>query len=177
MMMIYFFIRNGTCVLIGGRSPYIAIFLLEDWSLYQTLYLPNHIKSAKQMEFLSRVFDDGSSNLLCILAGNGIIYVYNMHKHAVLFEIGATREIVRFSVSYHGGKYVACVLCTGEICVYDITELLISGERKKNFVTVSAKLKKPKAVKSVQFKELIPQEQVLFFFVSCRFILKQIRFR
>lgn len=110
------------------------------------------------MDFIPRIFDDGTSNLLCILAGNGIIYVYNMHENAVLFEIGATREIINFSVA-NAGKFVACVLCTGEVCVYDVTELLCA-EKEKTLVTVTAK-KKPKTVKTMQFKQLIPQEQVL----------------
>lgn len=111
------------------------------------------------MDFIPQIFDDATSNLLCILAGNGIIYVYNMLQNAVLFEIGATSEIINFCVA-NGGKYVACVLCTGEVWVYDVTELLCD-EKEKTLVTVNAK-KKPKTVKSMQFKELIPQEQVLF---------------
>lgn len=155
-----FYCRNGRCILLAGRSPFIATFLLENWSLYQTIYLPNHVKSVKQMNFIPRIFGNGSSNLLCILAGNGIIYVYDMYENTVLFQLGATREIISFCVS-NEEKYVACVLCTGEICIYDTTELLCSG-KKEVVVTASVK-KKSKTVKSIQFKQLIPHEQVLLF--------------
>lgn len=156
----YLFIRNGGCVLIGGRSPFIVTFLLESWNLHQSLYLPNHIKSVKQMDFIPRLFDDGTSNFLCILAGSGIIYVYDMCENTIRFEIGTKREISSFTIS-NGGKYVACVLCTGEVFVHDVTQLLYC-QNEKSIVTVAVK-KKTKIVKSVQFKQLIQQEEVCLF--------------
>lgn len=106
---------------------------------------------------IPQIFVDGPSNLLCILAGNGIIYVYSMSENAVLFEVGATREIIKFCLA-NERNYLACVLCTGEIFIYDITELLC-GVKEKMFVTVTGK-KRTKSVKNLQLKELISQEQV-----------------
>lgn len=111
------------------------------------------------MDFIPHIFDDGSSNLLCILAGSGIIYVYNINENLILFEIGAPREITNFVVS-NSGKYMACVLCTGEVFVYDVTELIYEENNEKSLITVKGK-KKHKLTKNVQFKKaLIPQEEV-----------------
>lgn len=150
--------RNGRCVLIGGRSPFVTAFLLDTWNLYQIFYLPNYIKSVRQMDFIPRLFDDGTSNLLCILAGNGIIYVYDMTENVVLLQIGARSEIVSF-IPANGGKYMACVLCTGEVSVYDVTDLLYCEDKRKSVVTVTPK-RKARAAKSFPSKDLIPRDEV-----------------
>lgn len=71
------------------------------------------------MDFIPQPFDGGSNRILGILSGQGAVYFYDMEENIILSKIVAKQEICRFDTS-GDGKYIACVLCTGENLVFDI---------------------------------------------------------
>ncbi|XP_060536485.1 TBC1 domain family member 31 [Cylas formicarius] len=120
--------RNGRIMVVGGYLPIIAIFLLDVWKLLKVVHLPDYIKTVKEVHLIPRDFDGGSNKLLIILSGKGVIYFYDMQKNLIASELRSKCEIVGVKICENKAHYLACLLSSGEVEIYDITQYVTESE-------------------------------------------------
>lgn len=113
---------------VSGYVPIIALFQLDSWKLLKIVNLPSYIHSVKQIEFIPQNFDGGSNKLLAILAGTGIIYFYNIENNIIISELKSNCDILSFSSPSGNVQYISCLLCSGQVAIYDIGALLFENQ-------------------------------------------------
>lgn len=119
---------------VSGYLPVIAIFQLDIWKLLKIINLPDYINTVKQIQFIPQNFDGGCNKLLAILSGNGILYFYNVEENILISQLKSKCEINHFSIPCANANYVSCLMCGGDIELYDIHFYIM-----KNECTVMAK--------------------------------------
>ncbi|XP_050301171.1 TBC1 domain family member 31 [Anthonomus grandis grandis] len=129
------FSSNGKIMAVSGYLPVLAIFQLNIWKLLKIISLPEYINTIKQMQFIPENFDGGCNKLLAILSGNGTIYFYNIQDNILLSELKSNCEISSFTLPSYNVQYIACLLCSGEVEVYDIAFFTL---RNENTITIKA---------------------------------------
>ncbi|XP_018333575.1 TBC1 domain family member 31 [Agrilus planipennis] len=122
--------RNGRVMVLGGYSNYLAVFLLDDFSLSYFIELSSSVRSVKDIQFIPQPFDGGAHKLLTILAGNGILYFYDMEANCFINQIKNAQEIAKFSISSNG-EHLACIFNEGFMNVYKLNSLLKNSRFKK----------------------------------------------
>lgn len=138
-----FFYRDGTVMVLGCRPNHLALFLLSNFKLLKFITLLEQIQTIKSLEFISQITDGGANSMLAILANRGIIYFYDIARNVMLSELNARFEIFKFGV-IRNGLLMACILCSGEVNVFDLSQYIgipikttvikatSRGKRKKN---------------------------------------------
>ena len=66
---------------------------MESRQLLRIIQLPSKIRVVKQLVFLPSDFDGGSSEILGILAQDGILRFINIHSCKQLFQIGSHDQV------------------------------------------------------------------------------------
>ncbi|XP_048523369.1 TBC1 domain family member 31 [Dendroctonus ponderosae] len=122
------FTRNGKVMAVSGYVPILALFQLDSWKLLKIVNLPSYIHSVKQIEFIPQNFDGGFNKLLAILAGTGIIYFYNIEDNIIISELKSLCDILSFSSPSGNVQYISCLLCSGQVEIYDTSLLLFKNE-------------------------------------------------
>ncbi|KAF5292337.1 hypothetical protein FQA39_LY03371 [Lamprigera yunnana] len=150
------FTRNGRAAVFTGHLPHLYIFMVDTWCIINKIVLPDYITSIKKIAFIPQVFDGGSNKMLTILTGNGVLYFYDLELNVVINGISNEAEILKFDCSMNG-KYISCLLKTGEINVYvgaQYTEVDHKSSKPKKAKTKNGKavvnLKKSKELETVQ---------------------------
>ncbi|KAJ8963235.1 hypothetical protein NQ318_018701 [Aromia moschata] len=116
--------RNGQVMIVAGYLPTLTFFLLDKWKLSKRITLPEYIHTIRSIEFVPQPFDGGCNKILMILAGQGIIYFYDIEQNVILSELTANCEIIKAECSPNGA-YVARVLCSGEIEIYQLNQYIM----------------------------------------------------
>lgn len=129
---------------------------MDEWTLTKVLPLPNDVLSVKHIDFIPQPFDGGCNRLLGILSGTGRFYFYDVEETSVLNTITGLQQIIKF-VSTSDGKYLACLLCTGEVCVYDVAQYVVTC-KKSAPSTSRSDIKSVKLKKNVYKKCIIKNE-------------------
>ncbi|CAG9766198.1 unnamed protein product [Ceutorhynchus assimilis] len=122
------FTKNGKIMAVSGFQPILAIFQLDIWKLLKIINLPEYINSVRKIQFISQHFDGGCNKLIAILSGNGIIYFYNVEENFLISKLNTKGEIVSFSIPHGHIQYISCLLCTGEVEVYDMNFYLMKNQ-------------------------------------------------
>ncbi|XP_068083358.1 TBC1 domain family member 31 isoform X2 [Anabrus simplex] len=135
------FTRNGRAMVIGGHSPSLVIFSLDDWTVKRVVDLPEEISGATHVEFVPQLFDGGANRILAILSANCKVHFLDtgsFHFLGVTIEPGSS---IRTFTCSPTGKYITIILRSGEINVYSGAKLL---EEKQ---LMECDKQKPKEVK------------------------------
>ncbi|CAH1990953.1 unnamed protein product [Acanthoscelides obtectus] len=135
------FTKNGQIMVVAGYLPTLVIFSLDHWKLLKIVNLPEHIHTVKHVEFVQRPFDGGCNRILAILSGQGMIYFYNVEENAITSQLTTQYEVSKFSLCPNG-SYVACVLCSGDVelyCLSNYVECITEDEPCERKVYVKAK--------------------------------------
>lgn len=64
-----FIFRNGEFMVVSGHVPTLGIFQLDTSKVLKIINLSEYLKTVKQIEFVSQVFDGGCNKILGILSG------------------------------------------------------------------------------------------------------------
>ncbi|KAJ8943401.1 hypothetical protein NQ314_009770 [Rhamnusium bicolor] len=118
------FSRNGQIMIVAGYLPTLAIFLLDKWKMSKLITLPEYVHTVKFVEFVSQSFDGGANKILAILAGQGIIYFYDIEQNIIISELTLKCEIIKFECCPNG-SYIACILCSGEVELYNLSQYVM----------------------------------------------------
>ncbi|XP_030766298.1 TBC1 domain family member 31 [Sitophilus oryzae] len=123
------FSKNGKIMVVSGYLPILAIFQLDIWKLLKIVNLPNYINTVKKIGFISQNFDGGNNKLLAILSGNGIIYFYNIEDNILISKLVSKFEIYNYNIASSNTQYLSCLLCTGDVEIYDINTFILKNEK------------------------------------------------
>ncbi|RZC41989.1 TBC1 domain family member 31 [Asbolus verrucosus] len=147
------FTADGKTMVLGCRSPYLALFLLSNFKLLKFITLPEYVQTIKHIDFIPQMNDGGANKILAILSGRGSIYFYDIEQNVIISELVPTYEISKYDCSPKS-SYIACVLCSGDTNVYDVTQ----------YIVVPIKLKPVRAEmrgRSVKFKKCLEKMGVV----------------
>lgn len=108
------------------------------------------------MDFIPQPFDGGCNRLLGVLSGSGSFYFYDSANNCILHSISVSEEIIKFTTS-NDGKYLACVLCSGEVHVYNIEKYTLL---KKNPCAIAKSVNKTAKSKKQLYRKHIVRQQV-----------------
>lgn len=155
-------------MIVGSHTSQLAIFLIDVWRYTKTIDLPQYIQSIKHIDFISQPFDGGANRMLAILAGDGNIYFYNMEEEGICNKLCTVQEIIRFTSSFDG-KYIACVLSTGEINIYTLHQYLTKVQlvETKSKKKVNKLSRSPSNVSKKALTISKTQEQVILTIQIC----------
>lgn len=123
ILLFFFLYRDGKVMVLGCRPNHLALFLLANFKLLKFITLPEHIQNIKSLEFIFQITDGGANTILSILASRGIIYFYDIDKNIIISELNANLEIFKFRI-LRNGILMACILCSGEVNVFDVTQYI-----------------------------------------------------
>lgn len=129
---------------------------MDEWTLAKMLPLPN-VLSVKYIDFIPQPFDGGCNRLLGVLSGNGTFYFYDVEDKSVLNTITGPQQIVKFA-STSDGKYLACLSCSGEVCVYDVAKYLVNCKKRDRVTTDRSGAKVLKSKKQLCQKLFLRKE-------------------
>ncbi|KAL1513504.1 hypothetical protein ABEB36_002908 [Hypothenemus hampei] len=158
--------RNGKILIVSGFLPILVVFQLNIWRLLKIINLPSHINTVKKVKFVPQSFDGGANKILAILTGNGLIYFYDLENNLLISELKSKCEIADFSVACSSVQYMACILCSGEIEVYDVNFYIEPKDgtvfKKADDITqVNKKIKYRKSVKKLDFPSKLQMAELL----------------
>lgn len=142
-----FIFRNGKTMVVSGYLPILAIFQLNIWKLLKVINLPEYINTVKKIMFIPQNFDGGNNKILCILSGNGLIYFYDVENNVLINKLASSVQITNYTISSSNDQYLCCLLCTGEVKIYDINMFI-----KTNDVTILEKAEVSKAISRKKLK-------------------------
>ncbi|KAK5648993.1 hypothetical protein RI129_003885 [Pyrocoelia pectoralis] len=144
------FTRNGRAMVLADHQPQLTVFMMDTWAIRDTLALPDYITSIRKITFLPQVFDGGANKILGILSGGGVLYFYNMETEEIINKISTNAEITKFDCSVDG-KYVSCLLHSGELYLYSGIQYT---KTKARISTTTVAQRAPKKRESVIRKKL-----------------------
>ncbi|EFA06627.1 TBC1 domain family member 31 [Tribolium castaneum] len=165
------FTQDGKVMVIGCRSPHLALFLLSNFKLFKFITLPEHIQSLKHIDFIPQPNDAGSNKILAILSGRGTVYFYDSHQNVLMSELVANYEISKYDFS---ASYMACVLSSGDVNIYDVTQYVVvplklkavRAESARKKVKLKRCLEKMGIVKE-QIREILEIEKLRMILKEC----------
>jgi hypothetical protein len=96
-------------MVLGCRTPHLAVFLLSNYKLLRLVTLPEYIQTIKHVDFIPQLNDGGSNKIVAILSGRGTIYFYDIDQNVIISELVSSYEISKYDYSTTG-SYIACVL-------------------------------------------------------------------
>ncbi|XP_021932059.1 TBC1 domain family member 31 isoform X2 [Zootermopsis nevadensis] len=132
------FTRNGRAMVIGGHCPVLVVFCLDVWSVKKVIELPEGVSGIRHVEFLPQLFDAGANKVLGLLSSQGILYFLDIESSLFLENVIVSQtNISRFTCSY-SGKYVACILQSGEVNIYTSVPLLEAQSLEETVLTEKA---------------------------------------
>jgi WD40 repeat protein len=140
-------------MVLGCRTPHLAVFLLSNYKLLRFVTLPEYIQTIKHVDFIPQLNDGGSNKIVAILSGRGTIYFYDIDQNVIISELVSSYEISKYDYSTTG-SYIACVLCSGDVNIYDVVP----------YVVVPIKLKPVRAEtvgRSVKLKKCLEKMDVV----------------
>lgn len=134
------FTRNGRGMVMGGHSPNMIVFDLDDWKVIRVVEMPDGKSGVRHLEFLPGLFDGGANKVLAILSDKcGMLFLDTENYQFLPVSFELTNGIRTFSCSPNG-KYMSFVLHTGEINIY-MSSRLVEVENLQNNISESAKEK------------------------------------
>ncbi|KAJ9580105.1 hypothetical protein L9F63_004247, partial [Diploptera punctata] len=115
------FTRDGRGMVIGGHSPSLVVFSLDLWSVQKVIELPDSVSGVRHIEFLPQLFD---ASILGLLSSHCTLYFMDIETSTLLKNVFVPQSnITKFSCSSNG-KFIACVLQSGEVNIYTSSQLL-----------------------------------------------------
>ncbi|XP_044263660.1 TBC1 domain family member 31 [Tribolium madens] len=116
------FTQDGKVMVIGCRSPHLALFLLTNFKLLKFITLPEHIQSLKHVDFIPQPNDGGANKILAVLSGRGTVFFYDSDQNILISELVANYEVSKYDF---GGSYMSCVLSSGDVNIYDVVQYVV----------------------------------------------------
>nr|CAH7761086.1 unnamed protein product [Callosobruchus chinensis] len=111
----------------------------KNYSLLKIVNLPEHIHTVKHVEFVQRPFDGGANRVLAVLSGQGTIYFYNVAENMITNELTTEYETSKFSLCPKG-SYIACVLCSGDVELYCLSNYIAAIAEDERMAPVERKI-------------------------------------
>ncbi|XP_046389147.1 TBC1 domain family member 31 isoform X2 [Ischnura elegans] len=135
--------KNGRAVLVGGKSHLLVAFSMETFVPMKVIELPDEMCGVKELEFLPEPFDGGSNHVLGILSYDGQVYFLDLNTSTFIGKIKTEKsQIYKFFCS-SSGCYVACILRTGEMSIYNGSQILADKKPSKVKVSVDKNAQQP----------------------------------
>ncbi|KAG8240239.1 hypothetical protein J437_LFUL004699, partial [Ladona fulva] len=139
--------RNGRAMVIGGKSHSLVVFSLDTWTAEKIIELPAEICGIKHLQFLPQPFDGGSNNVLAILTSTLQVYLLDLQASAFIGNISIFgRSSIRKLICSHSGRYIACVLDSGEVNIYSSAKVIENGFNREDGISIVKNIKIEKAV-------------------------------
>ncbi|XP_023714197.1 TBC1 domain family member 31 isoform X2 [Cryptotermes secundus] len=133
------FTRNGRAMVIGGHSPVLVVFCLDAWSVKKVIKLPEDVSGVRHIEFVPQLFDAGANKILGLLSSHCTLYFLDVESSLFLKNVfEPQKNISKFTVSCNG-KYVACILQSGEVNMYRSSQLLEAQSSGEPMLTEEAR--------------------------------------
>ncbi|KAJ4448502.1 hypothetical protein ANN_10518 [Periplaneta americana] len=128
---------NGRAMVIGGHSPVLVVFSLDGWTVEKVIKLPENVSGVRHIEFLPQLFDGGANKVLGLLSSHCNLHFLDIESSSFLRTATALTSINRFTCSSNG-KYIACILQSGEVDIYRSCQLLDTKSPEEPVVTEKA---------------------------------------
>lgn len=138
------FTLNGRMMVTAGKSSKITIANTDSWSIRQ-VSIDKEIRAVKNIAFLSYGFDGGANRFLLIFSNDCKMYYYDILKMHTLHVLVPECSCFKSFVINFNGKYLSCVLKSGEINLYKNSSILDSyvdfqlKSKEKNIIKTSDK--------------------------------------
>lgn len=85
--------QDGKVLVGGGRSALLHMWNMETRSLTRIIQLPSKVRHVKQLFFLVEPCDAGASEVLGVLAQDGILRLINIHTCKLVFQMGSSDQV------------------------------------------------------------------------------------
>ncbi|KAK7790940.1 hypothetical protein R5R35_005871 [Gryllus longicercus] len=126
------FTRNGRAMVLGGHTPSIIIFDLDNWKVKKVIEMPVGISGVRHLEFIPGLFDGGANKFLGILSEKCGMYFFNTEDQLFLPITGNLTSGLRIFTCSTPGKYLSFILHTGEINIYKSSKLIEMDCQQEN---------------------------------------------
>ncbi|PSN49391.1 TBC1 domain family member 31 [Blattella germanica] len=118
------FTKDGRAMVIGGHTSLLVVFSLDAWNVKKVIELPEDVAGVRHIEFLPQLFDGGANKILGILSSHCTLYFMDIESSRFLKNEFLPHSNVSKFVCSSNGKYIACILQSGEVNVYTTEQLL-----------------------------------------------------
>ena len=85
--------QDGKVLVGGGRSSLLHVWSTEAHSLTRVIQLPSKVRQVRQLFFLVEPCDAGASQILGVLAQDGILRLINIHTCKLVFQMGSSDQV------------------------------------------------------------------------------------
>lgn len=111
--------QDGNMLVGGGRSAFLHLWNLETRSLIRIIQLPSKVRHVKQLFFLVEPCDAGASEILGVLAQDGILRFVNIHTCKLVFQMGSPDQMIGSVCVSLDGRHIVAVTERGNLQVFD----------------------------------------------------------
>ncbi|CAH1780305.1 unnamed protein product [Owenia fusiformis] len=115
--------RDGRILVAGSRSRFLHLWTLDTKTLHKVVQLPTKVKVVKQLEFLADSFDGGASQVLCVLAQDGILRAVSISTCKLLFDLGSIENRINSFILGPTGRHIVSVHEDGDMKVWSVAAL------------------------------------------------------
>eukprot|EP00794_Sanderia_malayensis_P018697 gene18697-20585_t len=121
--------QDSRTLIAAGRSQFLHVWNLDSQHLIRIIQLPSKIREVKRIQFVNDAISVDGTQILAVLAQDGILRFIDINTCKLLFETGSHSQRINRFVIGPNGRYAACVMDDGSIQVYSIEYL--SGSTKR----------------------------------------------
>ncbi|KAL5467429.1 hypothetical protein EMCRGX_G031650 [Ephydatia muelleri] len=115
--------QDGKVLVGGGRSSLLHVWSTEARSLTRVIQLPSKVRHVRQLFFLVEPCDAGASEILGVLAQDGILRLINIHTCKLIFQMGSSDQMLGFVCTSPDGRSVIAVTERGDLQVFDVSSM------------------------------------------------------
>ncbi|XP_019849062.1 PREDICTED: TBC1 domain family member 31-like [Amphimedon queenslandica] len=117
--------QDGSFLVAGGRSNILYIWSMKRHVLEHVIQLPSKVKNVKQLLFVPGTFDGHKSQVLGMLAQDGLLRFVSVTGCQLLFTLGGKdEELISMAHIDPMGRHVAAVTEQGSLLIYDLSHSL-----------------------------------------------------
>ncbi|XP_044745364.1 TBC1 domain family member 31 [Coccinella septempunctata] len=161
---------DGSIMALSGIDPCVAIYSLKAWKVLKFVNLPEYIKTIRFLKFIS--YNQSTNPILVILSGQGVLLFFDLLENTIISELKTQNEIVKLDHSDRN-IFLGCLLCTGEIEIYDIRTYVDKPSRVVALTKNKLKIRLNQKVHPKKVIELKEEVEEMLNIDKLRSILKE----
>lgn len=155
------FFSDGSFMAVSGIDPCVAVYSLKAWKVLKFVNLPEYIKSIRFLKFIT--FNKATNPILAILSGHGVVSFFDLIENTIVSELKTQNEVIKLDHSDYN-VFLGCLLCTGEVEIYDISMYV---EKPLRVTAITKKKLNIKLKQKVPLKKVMElREEVKHFFLN-----------